>query len=153
MVGSSIHFFLAKATAAEVFKSVQDSVGDTTNKSSGTSFVVVLLGAAALVLLLSLSSLRFKREAKQKMFNHLGKLLKEVCKRISLRPAEIKQLKLLVANRSEEEKPIVNPLVMVLCPSVLAKSLRKPPVKLDRKVIAGLARKMGLTVTSAKAKR
>ena len=76
--------------------------------------------------------------------------IKEICKRTSLRPAELKQLKLLAANVPEDEKPIENPLVMVLCPSVLAKSLRKPPVKIDRKVIAGLARKMGLVVTKGK---
>jgi hypothetical protein len=69
-------------------------------------------------------------------------------KTVPLKPAELKQLKLLVERKRAEEDgageaSVENPLTLILCPSVLVRAMRNPPPKVDRKVIAQLARKLG----------
>ena len=137
------------ATQEEFFKSMKEETADT-GDPSGMKLMGGLLAGVTIIMLLSLINLRQKREIKPKALNHPGKLLKEITRRIPLRPVEIKQLRLLAESQPDDEPPLENPLVMLLCPSVLAKSLKKPPAKLDRKVIAGLARKLGLVVAKVK---
>jgi hypothetical protein len=70
---------------------------------------------------------------------------------VPLKPKEIKQLKLLCEasrRRQEEdgarEEGVENPLTLILCPSVLARTLKDRPANVDRAVVAGLVRKMGV---------
>ena len=106
--------------------------------------MALLLGGVAVVMLLALFNSRNKREATPQTLNHSGKLLKELTRQIPLRPAELKQLRLLAEAEQEAGVPIDSPLVFLLCPSTLTIAMRSSRVKVDRKVMAGLARKLGL---------
>lgn len=68
--------------------------------------------------------------------NHPGKLLKEIAKGVNLRPAEMRQLKML-----SQEQGIQSPLVLLLCPSALAKAAREAR-RADRSILSVLARKL-----------
>jgi hypothetical protein len=143
---------LLAITQDDVFKSISQNVsgeGDS-GEGGGKIFLAVILGAVAIILLLSLLSLRRKREAVPKAINHPGKLLKEMLKQIPLKPSELRQLKVLTEAEKQADSPIQSPLVFILCPSALAHAIRSPKVKVDRKVLAGLARKMGLVTASKK---
>jgi len=84
-----------------------------------------------------LFSHRRKRDLSPRSLNHQGKLLKEVMKRINLKPSEVRQLKTLA-----EEQSVSSPLTLLLCPSVLAKAVKHQSGKVDARVIAQVARKM-----------
>ena len=61
-----------------------------------------------------------RRRRTPKALNHHGKLLKELAAAVSLKPAEVKQLKLLA-----DEQKLSNPLTLILCPSILAKAVKR----------------------------
>lgn len=126
---------LATATQEEVFKSIQDNVGQSADPKK---FFAFMAGAAGLILLLAVLSNRKKRQVTPKTLNHHGKLLKEIVKKVDLRPAEIRQLKMLA-----EGQKVSSPLTLLLCPSVLAKAVKERPGKVDRKVLMGVAKKLG----------
>jgi hypothetical protein len=80
---------------------------------------------------------RQKRAVTPKTLNHPGKLLKEVSRSVQIRPAELKQLRIL-----SEGYDTVSPLLLVLCPSLLAKAAREKSDRVDRDALASLAKKM-----------
>ena len=124
----------AAPTQEDVFRSISDSVGESTDPRKVLAF---LIGAVAIVLVLVVFSQWRKRERAPKALNHQGKLLKELSAAISLKPAELKQLKLLA-----DEQKVSNPLTLILCPSVLAQAVKKAPTKIDRRVIVQIAKKL-----------
>ena len=125
---------LATPTQEEVFKSINENVGEATDPGK---FMALIFGAAGVVILLVLFSQRRKRDVSPRSLNHQGKLLKEVVKRVNLKPSEVRQLKLLA-----EEQQVSSPLTLLLCPSVLAKAVKHQSGKVDTRVIAQVARKM-----------
>jgi hypothetical protein len=125
---------LAAPTQQEVFKSIQDNVGSTTDPKK---FFAFLIGIVALCMMLAVLSKRKQRQVTPKTLNHPGKLLREVTRRIDLRPAELKQLKVLA-----DSKDISSPLTLLICPSVLAKAVKDRPGKVDRKVMMAVAKKL-----------
>jgi hypothetical protein len=136
-------------TQDDVFKSIQQNVSE--SEGAGRTFLAVLLGAAAIVMLLAILSARRRREASPKALNHQGKLLKEVARKVGLRPAEVRQLKAMAEAERAAGQTIESPLVYLLCPSVLTATMRSGRVKVDKKVMAGIARKLGL-IAPAKSK-
>ena len=135
---------LATPTQEEVFRSISQNVSE--SDGSGRMLLAFIVTGAAVIMLLALFSSRNTRAATPKSLNHSGKLLKEISKSISLRPVEIKQLKLLAEAERNAGVNLENPLVFLLCPSALTTAMRSNRVKVDRKVIGGLARKLGLVV-------
>ena len=69
--------------------------------------------------------------------NSPGKLIREVSKGMNLRPAEVKQLRVLC-----EQQGVLSPLVMLLCPSVLGRAVKENTKRIDRSVLSGLAKKV-----------
>ena len=132
-------------TQEDVFKSINENVSNS-GGGSGRMFLAVVLGAVALVLLLTLLNVRRKRVETPTAVNHPGKLQKELTKHISLKPAELKQLKILAEGERRAGNPVESPMVFLLCPSAFAAAMRAGRVKVDRKIMAGVARKMGLIV-------
>lgn len=145
-------FFLAQSRQDEIFKSISDNVSSS-GDGSATMFLGILAAAVVLIVLVALINARSKRKATPKAANHPGKLLKELTREIQLRPAELKQLKLLAQGERDAGKEIDSPLVFLLCPSALVDAARSQRVKVDRKVLAGLAQKLGLAAPAAKSKR
>ncbi len=126
----------ATPTQEDVFKSISDNMGE---KSDSGNFLAMLLAITAVAILFAVISKRRQRVVLPKTLNHQGKLLKEVLKGTSLRPAEVRLLKSLADSQSLD-----NPLVMLLCPSILEKALRQKNGKFERKVATQLATKAGL---------
>ena len=142
----------ATPSANEVFQSIQKNVGGQSEDDGGggKGLAILLAGGAGLILvMLAGSKIRARRATPQAM-HHPGKLIREVLKAVPLKPKEIKQLKLLAeASRRQHEaggkdEGVENPLTLILCPSVLARTLKDRPANVDRAVIAGLIRKMGV---------
>ena len=125
----------ATPTQDEVFKSIQDNVGATTDPKK---FFAFMAGAAGLVVLLAVLSNRKKRQVTPRVLNHQGKLLKEIVRQIDLRPVEVRQLKVLADSQN-----VSSPLTLLLCPSVLTKAVKERAGKVDRKVILAVAKKLG----------
>jgi hypothetical protein len=99
----------------DVFRSTQESIDG--GAGPGRAIALVLSLVAFGLLLLALQHRR-RGQIAPKAINHQGKLVKEVVKGLPLKAAEMRQLTKLA-----EEKQLSSPLVMLLCPSVLAKSL------------------------------
>lgn len=64
--------------------------------------------------------------------------MKEIVRQIDLRPAEVRQLKILA-----EAQNVSSPITLLLCPSVLAKAVKECSGKVDRKVMMSVAKKLG----------
>lgn len=125
----------AAPTNEQFFQSVRENIDKPVDS---TRFIAVLLVVIGVVLLLALfGRKKEERAARPKVLNHPGKLLKEVVSAVHLKPAELKQLKLL-----SEGQNVSSPLTLLLCPSVFAKAVRAKTSKVDRRVLAQLAKKL-----------
>ena len=118
----------------EVFRSIQDNLGERTDP---TKFVAVLCVGVAVVLLVVVANRWRKRQDRPRAINHHGRLTRELSKQVNLKPAEMRQLKLLA-----EQQQVENPMTLLLCPSLLVKAAKQNPDKLDRKVVANLLRRV-----------
>lgn len=136
---------LAAPTQEDVFKSIQDNVSDSTDLSGLLPFA---LAAAGVLLLLTVVSQRRQRAAQQpRKLNHSGKLMREVLGTIPLRANEVRQLKLLAEDAAAGGAP-VDPITLLVCPSLLARAIRARQTRggrMDRKAVTTLARKVGVT--------
>jgi hypothetical protein len=130
-----MNWLLAELRQEDVFKSISDNVGGTTDPKV---FYVVGLIVVGLVLLLVVVNNLKKRQASPRAVNHQGKLLKEILKTLPLKKAEVKHLKTMAVEQS-----CASPLTMILCPSVLARGINAKG-KADKRVVMGVARKMGI---------
>jgi hypothetical protein len=133
-VSSWCNSALAAPTQQEVFKSIQDNVGSTTDPKKFFAFLALIMG---LMLLLAVLSKRKQRQVTPKTLNHQGKLLREILRQVDLRPAEVRQLKMLA-----EAQEVESPLTLLMCPSVLAKAVKERSGKVDRKVMMSVAKKL-----------
>ena len=132
----------AQPTQEEVFRSIGQNVSEPVDSKR---VLAVVLGVAGVVALLMVISHSRRPEARPKSPSHQGRLLKEVLKSVPVKPAELKELKALVHEaRSRDENGPQNPLTLLLCPSVLAREAQRNPQKVNRKVLAGLFKRMGL---------
>ena len=136
---------LADATQEEVLRSIGKNVSE-----SGDSGRVlgVLAGVAGVIVLMVVVGQRRggAAGAGPKPLHSHARLMKEVLRTVPLKPAELKQLKLLLQESRARggDGPIPeSPLTLVLCPSVLLKTAQARSEKVNRKVVAGLARKLG----------
>ena len=129
----------------DVFKSIQDNVGHQTDLKSAP-VILLVLGGALVMLLLAYFSRREQTAAAvvAVTLNHSGKLTKEVLKAVAIKPAELKQLKMLADSIEAETGESPDPLTLLLCPSLLAKGVKANPPRLDRKAVAQVVRRMRL---------
>jgi hypothetical protein len=129
-------------TQNDVFKSIQDNVSHQTDLNSTPVILLALGGALVLAVLVYFSRREKKVAAAPTTLNHPGKLAKEVFKTVPLKPAELKQLKLLADALGSETGEALDPLTLLLCPSLLAKGVQANPARLDRKAVAQVVRRM-----------
>ena len=125
----------AQLRQEDVFKSISENVS---GRGDPTPFYAVAAIGVGIVLVLVIVNAIMKRQARPKAVNHQGKLIKEMLRRVPLKSAEVKQLRTLAAEQGCE-----SPLTLVLCPSLLAKGLSNT-AKADKRVVMGVARKMGI---------
>lgn len=122
-IGCSTVTTWAKPTSEEVFRSFKENMS--TDPTSGTLLPFILAGAA-LVILLAVIGNRQREKASPKAVNHSGKLLREVAKAAGMKPTEVKKLKALAQQAGERQgSPLHSPLTLLLCPSVLAATMRQ----------------------------
>jgi hypothetical protein len=132
----------AAPTQQDVFRSIQDNVSGEVDTSK---FLYVLGGIIALVILIGVLGRQRKRAITRRSLNHPGKLLREVLKAAPLKTKELKQLKIL-ADNADVDRPLTNPLTLMLCPSVMARTIQAKRLKFDRRALTSIARKAGLQV-------
>jgi hypothetical protein len=139
---SAFHF-LADPSQEDVLRSIGQNVGETADLGRLMAVLALIAGVIALLIVAGQWRGRSPRPAG---LHHHGKLMKEVLRTVPLKPAELKQLKLLMqesAARGGEGGSIESPLTLVLCPSVLLKAAQARSGKINAKVVAGLAKKLG----------
>ena len=133
----------AAPTQDDVFKKIQQSVGER-EEVDMRPVLWLAGGGGAVALLLYLLSQKRQKVAAPKSLNNGGKLLREVMKEVPLSAAELRQLKLLADSVQQQTGEPATPLTLLLCPSLLAKGLQAKPPRLDRAAIAQVVRKMQL---------
>jgi hypothetical protein len=124
----------AQTRQDDVLRSIQQNVGGTVDPKALLGAVGVIGGI--IVTMIAVNALR-KRASRPKVVNHRGKLLKEISRNLSLKPAEMRQLKSLAENEEVE-----SPLVFLLCPSLLNKAVKSAGDRIDRSAITSLARRL-----------
>jgi hypothetical protein len=127
-------FVSAAPSADDVLHNISDNVNDTMDTGK---LLAVVFGVAALLILVAVVNHRRQKVVIPKAMNHQGKLIKEVAKSVNLRPAEVKQLKILA-----DSKELSSPLVLLLCPSLLTQAVKESPGKINRQTILSVARKI-----------
>jgi hypothetical protein len=126
---------LAQPTQDEVLRGI--SRGMDQQSGDPSKMLALLAAAAGLAVLLVVLGYRRQREVAPKALNHHGKLLKELSKALSLKPAEVRQLKLLA-----EGQDLASPLTLLLCPKMLARAAQEHPGRVDHNAVASIARKL-----------
>ena len=135
-------FANAGPTQNDVFKSIQESVGERHEVNSTPVILLALGGGLVLTVLVYMSRREQKKFAAPETLNHPGKLAKEVVKEVNLKPAEMRQLKMLADSIAEQAGETPDPLALLLCPSLLAKGVSANPAKMDKKVVAHVVRRI-----------
>jgi hypothetical protein len=125
----------AQLRQEDVFKSISDNVS---GSGDPTPFYAIAMAGGAVLLVLLVVNWINKRRANPRAVNHQGKLVKEILRRVPLRGGELKQLRVAAT-----EQGCQSPLTLVLCPSLLAKGIQEKG-KADKRVLMGVARKMGI---------
>jgi hypothetical protein len=142
-VAAAILLLARQARAADpdaFLKSMSEGV-----TSAGDSHAVlpIILAVIGVILLLAWLGTRERKAAKPRPVNHGRKLLKHVGREIGLAGGEIRQLKLLadVHERTAGEK-LHSPLTLLLCPSLLGKTLEAADNRVDRATVVRMAKRV-----------
>lgn len=125
----------ARPTQDEVLRGISQGMDQQTGDPS--KLLALLAAAGGLAVLLVALGYRRQREVSPKALNHHGKLLKEMCKAIALKPSEIRQLKLLA-----EDQQLASPITLLLCPNLLARAAQEHRGRVDHQIVAAIARKL-----------
>ena len=130
----------ANPSQTDVFRSIHDNVSE--SDGSAGKVLALMGGGAVLLITLAYFSQRQKKQTTPKSLRSPSKLLREMRKAVVLRNAEVKNLR-VVADQTDrgDGEPITSPLVLLLCPSVLAKASRDRQSKADPKIINQVIRK------------
>ena len=131
-----LHASSVRASAAPTQEDVLRSIGQNLDRQTGdpSKLLALLAAAGGLALLLVVLAHRRQRAVTSKALHHHGKLLREISRAISLKPAELRQLKQLA-----DDQDLVSPLTLLLCPSLLE---RAADARGDRGIIAGVLHKL-----------
>jgi hypothetical protein len=133
---------MAKPTAGDVFKSIQDNVNDSSDDSMRGALPWICAGAG-LVIILAIFSKRQSKQASPAPINNPNRLAREVLKAVPIKPHEYKQVK-IVADETTlgTDQNVCSPLVLLLCPSILMKAARNRESRADRQVLLQILKKL-----------
>ena len=141
---SPILSILAEQDPTEYLKSLSSGVsGDTGQPTGGSHLLAFIILIIGVVLILLWWNARQSSPKKAKPVNHSRKLLRQISREMGLAGDEVKQLKVLAdIHEQSTGQPLQNPLTLLICPSILTKSLETDDVKIDRAVVARMARRV-----------
>ena len=137
---------LAAATQEEVLRSIGQNVGESGADSGRVLAIAAALGGAVVLLIVVSQRRTAGGGSGPKPLHSHAKLMKEVLRTVPLKPAELKQLRLLLQEsraRAGDGPVPESPLTLVLCPSLLLKAAHARSEKVNPKVVTGLAKKLG----------
>ncbi len=97
-----------------------ESSGVASGGTEGLATFVAIMGAILAVGILLIWLVQLRKAAVQRGRNHPRKLMREVSKKVGLKPVQLKKLKKL-----SEQAAVSSPLVLLLCPSITAQTVRK----------------------------
>lgn len=126
---------VAQPSQEEVLRSISENMD--AQAGNPARMLALLCAAGALAIVLLVLSQRRKREVAPRPLHHQGKLLREMARSINLKPAELKQLKVLA-----DQQGLDSPLTLLLCPSLLAKALREREGKVDRDTLSAMVKRL-----------
>ena len=131
----------AKPSQNDVFKSIQDNVGNT--DGSATSPLPWACIGAGVILLLIIFGRPQRAPGAPKPLNNANRLLREVMRSLPVKPGEFKHLRTLADETtvSPGDQPLRSPLVLLLCPSAVAKAVKSGDTRADRKMLVQLLKK------------
>jgi hypothetical protein len=116
-----ISIFLADISQQQAVDSIRQTLGQRVDTHM---FIWLAVATAVVVGTLIYFSWRSRRSGRE--LNNQAKLIKEVSQAIGLKPVELKKLRMLVDRLDQPIKsPVRNPMVLLLCPSLLAKTMKK----------------------------
>lgn len=110
---------LAQAKIEDVFRSAAEGSG---GSASGANYILVAVVGIIAILMVA-SMFNRKSPARHKAAKNAAqpnKLIKQLARQLGLKSRELKQLRLLA-----EQEGLENPLVFLLCPSVLQAAAEK----------------------------
>jgi hypothetical protein len=134
---------LAKPSQGDVFKSIQDNV----NQSDGSNGPLLpwICGGLGVILILAIVGTRQSRQAVPRTTNNPARLMREVMNSIPIKPRELKQLKVVAEEMADPEAQTPpNALVLLLCPSLLTKTVQNKSTRADTKTLKVVLKKMGI---------
>ncbi|HVT87223.1 MAG TPA: hypothetical protein VHD56_00070 [Tepidisphaeraceae bacterium] len=123
----------AQSRQDEVFRGINDNVGQEVDPNKLIAVLVAIVAVAMLVAVVNYSR---KRNVNPKELNSPGKLTREIARVIGLKPTEVRHLKSLA-----EQQQLISPLTLLICPSVMSRAVKDNPGTIDRRLLASLARK------------
>lgn len=109
--------FLSAATPEQVFKSVGESLDRSVNPSH---LILIVVGLVGILVLISLFNRQSVKKDKPKPVHNPSRLTRQIARQVGLSKREMRQLKQLA-----EQENLDNPLVLLLCPSVLQAAMKK----------------------------
>jgi hypothetical protein len=128
-----MNVLLAQMTLDDFYRSTRESL----NEAPSSGRIVALLAiAAVLLILLIVLHLWYQRQAVPRTVNHQGRLTREVTRSLSLKSDELAQL-----TKAAEEQSLSSPLVLLLCPSLLARTIAAK-IGPEREVLMRVAKRM-----------
>jgi hypothetical protein len=116
---------LSASTPDQVLKSVGDTLDAQVNPNHLLLIVVAIVGV---IVLISLLTRRSDKKDKPRPVNNPSRLMRQITRQIGLKSAEMRQLRQLA-----EQENLDNPLVLLLCPSVLQSAVKKRQQSAGRK--------------------
>jgi hypothetical protein len=114
---------MAAASQEEFFRALGGQARDGGAASPGGADPTRLLAFAGMALaglILIAWIVQARKAAAGRAVHHPGKLQRELTKKVGIRPAQLKKLKALA-----DEADVSSPLVLLLCPSLMAEALKK----------------------------
>jgi len=136
-VHGSAAFVQAQVTEEEFKRALQQNFDEPIDPNKLVAFGLVILAITLLTVVVNRWRASAGRPGSPAAINSPGKLIREMCKTANLRPAEVKQLRIL-----SEQQQVSSPLTLLLCPSVLGKAIRENQRKIDRGILGGLAKRI-----------
>ncbi|HEY2585357.1 MAG TPA: hypothetical protein VGI81_06290 [Tepidisphaeraceae bacterium] len=131
----------ATPTQSDVFKSIQESMGKE-EQQDYRPFLLFAAGAGILLLIVVVSNRRQQAARSPAPLNSPSKLTKEILRDVPLKSGEMKQLNVMAEAIESTTGDELNPLTLLLCPSLMAKGLQASGGKVDKKTVAQVVRKL-----------